>query len=136
MLTPRHVAFTSTKVPKFAGTTSWEQYRHVFDAIVLSNGWDDATGGDGKGVAAWTRDPSVSTDVGLQSVPAIVSVVLVEETMNRSAWRLASVPVDVEEQMIAGAAFPAGVAECMDSVMLPMMVGAMLPSDVAEQVAR
>ena len=32
-----------TKVPRFAGTTSWEQYRQVFDAIVLSNGWDDAT---------------------------------------------------------------------------------------------
>ena len=41
--TPRHAAFTSTKVPRFAGTTSWEQYRQVFDAIVLSNGWDDAT---------------------------------------------------------------------------------------------
>ena len=22
--------------------TSWEQYRQVFDAIVVSNGWDDA----------------------------------------------------------------------------------------------
>ena len=42
--TPRHVAFTSTKVPKFAGTTSWEQYWQVFDSIVLSNGWDDASG--------------------------------------------------------------------------------------------
>ena len=41
--TPRHVTFTSTKVPRFAGTTSWEQYRQVFDAIVLSNGWEDAT---------------------------------------------------------------------------------------------
>ena len=41
--TPRHVAFTATKVPRFAGTTSWEQCRQVFDAIVLSNGWDDAT---------------------------------------------------------------------------------------------
>ena len=39
----RHVTFTSTKVQRFAGTTSWEQYRQVFDAIVLSNGWDDAT---------------------------------------------------------------------------------------------
>ena len=37
------VAFTMTKVPWFGGTTSWEQYRQVFDAIVLSNGWDDAT---------------------------------------------------------------------------------------------
>ena len=39
----RHVTFTSTKVPRFGGMTSWEQYRLVFDAIVLSNGWDDAT---------------------------------------------------------------------------------------------
>ena len=27
----------------FSGSTSWEQYQQVFDAIVLSNGWDDAT---------------------------------------------------------------------------------------------
>ena len=37
------VAFTSTKVPKFSGETSWDQYRQVFDAIVRSNGCDDAT---------------------------------------------------------------------------------------------
>ena len=30
-------------MPRFGGTTSWEQYRQVFDAIVLSNGLDDAT---------------------------------------------------------------------------------------------
>ena len=41
--TPRQAAFTTTKVPRFGGTTSLEQYRQVFDAIVLSNGWDDAT---------------------------------------------------------------------------------------------
>ena len=35
------VAFTSTKVPKFSGETSWDQYHHVFDAIVRSNGWDE-----------------------------------------------------------------------------------------------
>ena len=40
---PRQVTYTSTKVPRFEGTTSWEQYRQVFDAIVLSNGWDDVT---------------------------------------------------------------------------------------------
>ena len=39
----RRTIFTSTKVPRFGGTTSWEQYRQVFDAIVISNGWDDAT---------------------------------------------------------------------------------------------
>ena len=41
--TPRQVAFTTTKVTRFGGTTSWEQYRQVFDAIVLSNGWDSET---------------------------------------------------------------------------------------------
>ena len=39
----RQGTFMYNKVPKFAGVTSWEQYRQVFDAIVLSNGWDDAT---------------------------------------------------------------------------------------------
>ena len=39
----RWTTFTSTKIPKFAGVTSWDQYRQEFDAIVLSNGWDDAT---------------------------------------------------------------------------------------------
>ena len=32
-----------TKVPWFNGSTSWEQYQQVFDAIALSNGWGDAT---------------------------------------------------------------------------------------------
>ena len=36
-------AFTTTKVPRFDGTTSWEQYRQVFEAIVRSNGWDSDT---------------------------------------------------------------------------------------------
>ena len=39
----RPAAYTTTKVPKFSGATSWDQYRQVFDAIVRSNGWDDAT---------------------------------------------------------------------------------------------
>ena len=30
-------------MPRFGGSTSWQQYRQVFDTIVLSNGWDDAT---------------------------------------------------------------------------------------------
>ena len=40
---PRQTAFTTTKVPRFDGTTSWEQYKQVFDAIVSSNGWDNDT---------------------------------------------------------------------------------------------
>ena len=38
---PRQAAFTTTIVPQFDGTTSWEQYRQVFDTIVRSNGWDN-----------------------------------------------------------------------------------------------
>ena len=33
--------FTSTPVPRYAGRSSWDQYRHVFEAIVCSNGWDE-----------------------------------------------------------------------------------------------
>ena len=39
----RQAVLTTTKAPWFSGSTSWEQYQQVFDAIVLSNGWDDAT---------------------------------------------------------------------------------------------
>ena len=39
----RQAALTTTKVPWFNGSTSWEQYQQVFDAVVLSNGWGDAT---------------------------------------------------------------------------------------------
>ena len=39
----RQAALTTTKVPWFNGSTSWEQYQQVLDAIVLSNGWGDAT---------------------------------------------------------------------------------------------
>ena len=39
----RQAALTTTKVPWFNGSTSWEQYQQVFDAIVVSNGWGDAT---------------------------------------------------------------------------------------------
>ena len=31
--------FTSTPVPRYTGRSSWDQYRHVFEAIVRSNGW-------------------------------------------------------------------------------------------------
>ena len=30
-------------MPRFAGVTSWEQNRQVFDAVAQSNGWDDTT---------------------------------------------------------------------------------------------
>ena len=35
---PRRAALTTTKVPRFDGTTSWEHYHQVFEAIVRSNG--------------------------------------------------------------------------------------------------
>ena len=74
MPTPRQAAFTTTKVPRFAGTTSWEQYRQVFDAIVLSNGWDDATAalqllshleGDALNVALLVPVPCRTSRMGL-----------------------------------------------------------------------
>ena len=40
---PRRAALTTTKVARFDGTTSWEQYHQVFEAIVRSNGWDNDT---------------------------------------------------------------------------------------------
>ena len=40
---PQRAALTTTKVPWVAGTTSWEQYHQVFEAIVRSNGWDNDT---------------------------------------------------------------------------------------------
>ena len=40
---PRRAALTTTKVPRFDGTTSWEQYHQVFEVIVWSNGWDNDT---------------------------------------------------------------------------------------------
>ena len=36
-------ATCTTKVPRFDGTTSWEQYKQVFDVIVSLNGWDNDT---------------------------------------------------------------------------------------------
>ena len=39
----RQASLTTTKVPWFNGSTSWEQYQQVFNAIMLSNGWGDAT---------------------------------------------------------------------------------------------
>ena len=64
----------STKVPRFAGVTSWEQYRQVFDAIVRSNGWDDAMAatqlishleGDALKVALLVPESRRATHVGL-----------------------------------------------------------------------
>ena len=40
---PRRAALTTTRVPLFDGTNSWEQYHQVFEAIVRSNGWDGDT---------------------------------------------------------------------------------------------
>ena len=40
---PRRAALTTTEVPRFDGTTSWEQYHQVFEAIVRSNSWDNDT---------------------------------------------------------------------------------------------
>ena len=66
----QQAALTTTKVPWFNGSTSWEQYLQVFDAIVLSNGWGDATAalqllshlqGDALSVALLTPMPLQAT---------------------------------------------------------------------------
>ena len=71
---PRQMTFMCTKVPKFAGVTSGEQYWQVFDAIVLSKGWDDATAalqllshleGDALNVALLVPEMQRSSRVGL-----------------------------------------------------------------------
>ena len=60
--------------PGVRDTTSWEQYRQVFDAIVVSNGWDDATAalqllshlvGDALNVALLVPMPLRASRVGL-----------------------------------------------------------------------
>ena len=62
------------QVPMFAGVTSGEQYQQLFDAIVLSNGWDGATAalqllfhleGDALNVALLWPEPRRETQVGL-----------------------------------------------------------------------
>ena len=40
---PRRAALTTTKVPRFDGSTSWEQYNQVFETIVRLHGWDNDT---------------------------------------------------------------------------------------------
>ena len=37
------VKFTRTPVPRYDGISDWDQYREVYEAIVVSNGWDDLT---------------------------------------------------------------------------------------------
>ena len=68
------VAFISTNVPRFSGISSWNQYRQVFDAIVRSNGWGDATAtlqflshleGDALNVALLVPKVQRATRVGL-----------------------------------------------------------------------
>ena len=38
-----HIGIYVNIGPMFAGETSWDQYRHVFEAIVSSNGWNGVT---------------------------------------------------------------------------------------------
>ena len=74
---PRPTTFTTTEVPKFSGSTGWDQYRQVFDAIVRSNGWDDVTvalqllshlEGDALNVARLVPEVTRVTRIGLVGV--------------------------------------------------------------------
>ena len=45
---PRQAAFTTTKVPKFSGVTSWEQHKQVFKCIGLARALTDHYGLSGR----------------------------------------------------------------------------------------
>ena len=71
---PRLASFTTTEVPKFSGSTSWDRNRQVFDATIKSNGWDDATvalyilshlEGDALNVALLVPEATWATQIGL-----------------------------------------------------------------------
>ena len=38
-----HLRFTKTPLPRYDGVSDWDQYLEVFEAIVVSNGWNDLT---------------------------------------------------------------------------------------------
>ena len=72
--TPRQAAFTTTKVSRFAGKTSLDQYCQVFEVIVCFNGWDDSTAalqllshleGDALNVALLVLAPRRTSIMGL-----------------------------------------------------------------------
>ena len=88
-----------------------------------------------EGVTAWTGASPLSPKAVPQSVPIRVSVVLVEETPGRSARKLPSTPNSGKWRTIAGAVSPTGVADIVDSVMLPTIAGAAPPADVAKVFA-
>ena len=64
---PRWEVLTATKVPRFDGSTSWEQYHQVFEAIVWSNGWDNDTAAlqmsshQGHGDTLWGKSRTKNT---------------------------------------------------------------------------
>ena len=76
-----------------------------------------------------TRNASMSSVVGPQSVPSRISVVMVEETEVQEAERLASVPMDKPVRLLARAACPAGVTVCKDGIVMSGAVGTLSPSD-------
>ena len=78
---------------------------------------------------------SALVNQGGATVGARVSVVWVEETPERSAGKLPSVPANENWRTIAGAVTPAGVADIVDSVGLPTIAGATPPADFAKVVA-
>ena len=67
---PRRAALTTTKVPRFDGATSWEQYHQVFEVIVRSNGWIIATVLASRGRCAECHSLSTA-EIGPDSVRAL-----------------------------------------------------------------
>ena len=144
-------------MPRFGGTTSWEQYRQVFDSIVLSNGWDDATAalqrlshleGDAMNVAllvpisrrtsrtVWCPLPTLPklqmlSGEGPPSVPSQISVVLVDEAKAGGTPRLVCPRDDQDIRLLAGVAKPASVTVYDDSLGSLCIGGMLSSSDIA-----
>ena len=95
------VAFKSTKVPKFSGVTSWDQYRQVFDASV------EWVGVAPSAIAEVTSSADLVGGVTVRVTPSAVSevassAVIAEAAFSADVWRLWA---------IAGVASPADIAE-------------------------
>ena len=79
---PRWAALTTTKVPRFDGTTSWEQYHQVFEAIVRSNGWDNDTAA----LQLFSHLEGVALNVAQRDVSVTAVAVRIGGRINGPLW--------------------------------------------------
>ena len=103
------------QVPRFDGTTSWEQYKQVFDAIVSSNGWrgggamSPSSAAGGLLPVDVADAPALSVE-GPRSVPSRISVMLVDGTIAGDTPGRECPRDDRDWRPLAGEMKPAGVS--------------------------